>query len=170
MCEFYAFRLTQRCDGCDDTVELPHAAGRLFQQYLVDAYAKVESERLSWVMRNQGALRVDSLRGLMDYLHTMPTEEGSESQTAAAGSPVILPATFGGSPRALHQLYLDAVALVSRFGRPDFFITMTANPQWPEVQKNLGPGQTAANRPDLVARCFFAKLQHFLCLLTRRRY
>ena len=43
----------QRCPVDSDITELPHAAGRLFQQYIVDAYAKVESMRLDWLMRNQ---------------------------------------------------------------------------------------------------------------------
>ncbi len=47
------------------------------------------------------------------------------------GRPSILLATFGGSPRALHQTYLDSMAIVARFGKPDYFITMIANPSSP---------------------------------------
>ena len=83
------------------------------------------------------------------------------------GSPVILPATFGGSPRALHQLYLDSMALVSAKGRPDLFITATANPNWPEIQRNLRGGETAANRPDLVSRAFRGRLKRLLHALTK---
>ena len=56
---------------------------------------------------------------------------------AAVGKSIILPASFGGSPRAMHQSYLDAMAIVARFGKPDYFITMTANPNWDEVQRNI---------------------------------
>ena len=86
------------------------------------------------------------------------------------GVPIILPATFGGSPRALHQSYLDAMAIVARFGKPDYFITMTANPNWAEIQKNLRPGESAANRPDLVARVFQSKLKMLLSDLTKGTY
>ena len=86
------------------------------------------------------------------------------------GTPVILPATFGGSPRAMHQSYLDAMALVGRFGRPDYFLTMTANPEWDEIKNNLRPGETAANRPDLVARVFHSKLQLFLRCITKDNF
>ena len=68
----------------------------------------------------------------------------------------------------MHQSYLDAMALVSRFGKPDYFVTMTANPNWPEVVKNLRPGETAANRPDLIARVFNAKLRSLLHDLTKQ--
>ena len=61
------------------------------------------------------------------------------SSGAQLGKQVILPASFGGSPRALHQSYLDAMAIVARFGRPDYFITMTANPNWAEIVRNLRP-------------------------------
>lgn len=82
------------------------------------------------------------------------------------GRRILLPATFGGSPRDLHQCYLDAMAIVAKFGRPDFFITITANPNWDEVQKNLRCGETAADRPDLVSRVFRAKLRELIQDLT----
>ena len=62
----------------------------------------------------------------------------------------------------MHQSYLDAMAIAARIGKPDYFITMTANPNWEEVQRNLPPGETAADRPDLVARAFRRKLKMLL--------
>jgi hypothetical protein len=47
-------------------------------------------------------------------------------------------------------------------GKPDLFITMTCNPQWPEITQHLLNGQTASDRPDLVARVFADK-QKALC-------
>ena len=162
--EFYAHRLMQRYCHDSGVVELPHACGRLFQQYLVDAYVKLESQRLDWVLQNQTKLRVDTLHGLLDFL------ESADDDSQLTGKPVILPASFGGSPRSLHQAYLDSMAIVSRFGKPDFFITMTANPSWPEILANLRPGETAADRPDLVARVFHAKLTALLKVLTKDHY
>ena len=46
--------------------------------------------------------------------HGIPCPK-TRSGPAKVGTPVILPATFGGSPRALHQSYLDAMALVARW-------------------------------------------------------
>ena len=40
-------------------------------------------------------------------------------------------------------------AIVRRYGKPDYFITFTANPGWPEIADNLAPGDHAVNRPDL---------------------
>ena len=174
MREFYAHRLMQRYSHDSGFVELPHSAGRLFQQYLVDAYSKVESQRLDWVVRNQSKLRVDSLAGLLDHLSSAndmsPCPPTPASASAVVGKPVILPATFGGSPRALHQNYLDSMSIVARFGKPDFLITITANPSWKEILSNLRPGETAADRPDLVARVFQRKLEHLLRLLTKEGF
>ena len=51
------------------------------------------------------------------------------------------------------------MALTSRFGKPDIFLTFTSNPKWKEITDNLAPGQTATDRPDIVARVFRLKLK-----------
>eukprot|EP00965_Chrysotila_dentata_P127980 4231974-Pleurochrysis_carterae.AAC.1 len=62
--------------------------------------------------------------------------------------------------------YQDAMAIVSKKGKPTFFITMTCNPKRPEIQRELRQGATnrnlpctstaivsnASDRPDLLAR------------------
>ena len=58
------------------------------------------------------------------------------------------------------------MAIVRGFGFPDYFVTMTANPAWPEITANLREWETAAERPDLVARVFKLKLDEFLRDLT----
>jgi hypothetical protein len=47
-------------------------------------------------------------------------------------------------------------------GKPDLFITITCNANWPEIQQALLPNQTAQDRPDIVARVFSLKLK---CIL-----
>eukprot|EP00660_Eupelagonema_oceanica_P003584 gene3584-12105_t len=64
------------------------------------------------------------------------------------------------------QGYFDAMAIVARHGRPDYFITMTANPAWPEIANNLAPGETADDRPDLVDRVFYLYFLELLHDLT----
>lgn len=58
----------------------------------------------------------------------------------------------------MYQNYHDCMALVSHCGKPSLFVTMTTNPNWPEIQRELLPGQTTSDRPDLVARVFKMKL------------
>ena len=62
--------------------------------------------------------------------------------------------------------YQDALAMVREYGKPDYFVTITANPAWPEIAENLAPGEHAVNRPELVARVFALKLKALLKDLT----
>ena len=78
------------------------------------------------------------------------------------GRRIILPSSFTGGPRQMYQLYQDAMAIVSHFGKPDLFITFTCNPKWPEITQELLPNQNAIDRPDLTARVFHIKLQELL--------
>ena len=147
--QFYNYRIAIRSE-----FSALHLSSRLFQQFLVDAYVKVEGQRLDFIKRNQAQLRADSYRGLHDFL-----EIEAERQGLRAGRVTVLPSTFPGSPRNMHQKYLDAMAFVAKKGKPDLFITFTCNPKWCEITKNLLHGQTANDRPDLVARVFMLKLK-----------
>ena len=136
--QFYSYRLQIR-DG--DWIQY---AGRLYQQYIVDQYAKIEQERLNYLRMNQSTLRAEMYQGAVDAVNV-----GDISNSI--GRRIILPSSFAGGPRQMYQLYQDAMAIVSHFGKPDLFITFTCNPKWPEITKELLPHQIAANRPDLTA-------------------
>jgi hypothetical protein len=51
------------------------------------------------------------------------------------------------------------MGIVRVLGGPSYFITMTGNSKWKEIQVRLKPGQTAVDRLDLVARVFWLKLK-----------
>ncbi|KAK2414408.1 hypothetical protein QL285_037001 [Trifolium repens] len=74
---------------------------RLFQQFLVDGFTMMESERLSWVRNNQSTLRVGKYQKLND-------NEGNQDKN---GKRVVLPSTFVGSKRYMDQLYFDGMAI-----------------------------------------------------------
>ncbi|CAG7816142.1 unnamed protein product [Allacma fusca] len=95
--------------------------------------------------------------GLLDHMESRDDSEGIK-----AGKAVILPSSFMGSPRNMQQLYQAAMAIVTKYGKPDLFLTMTTNPKWKEITENLFPGQTASDRPDLVARVFNMKVNELL--------
>ena len=65
---------------------------------------------------------------------------------------------FSGSDRDVQSRFMDAMTLVTRYGKPDFFVTMTCNPYWDEIVAELLPGKTPQDRPDVVARVYHAKL------------
>ena len=60
------------------------------------------------------------------------------------------------------------MAIVTSYRRPDFFITMTCNPKWREITKNLLTGQRASDHPDIVAHVFHMKLNELLDDITKR--
>uniref|UniRef100_A0A453JVC3 ATP-dependent DNA helicase n=1 Tax=Aegilops tauschii subsp. strangulata TaxID=200361 RepID=A0A453JVC3_AEGTS len=68
----------------------------------------------------------------------------------------------------MRRRYMDAMALVRRYGKPDIFLTMTCNPNWDEIRQELYPGQTPQDRPDLVVRVFRAKLEELKNKLLKK--
>ena len=74
------------------------------------------------------------------------------------GQPVYLPSSFIGGARYMFQLLQDSLAIARFYQHIDYFITMTANPKWKEIEDELLPGQSASDRPDLVARAFREKI------------
>lgn len=74
------------------------------------------------------------------------------------GRQIVLPASFKGGPRNMRSLYQDSIALSRKYGKPSLFLTMTGNPQWVEIQRELKYDETASDRPDIVARVFKMKL------------
>jgi Helitron helicase-like domain at N-terminus len=133
-------------------------AGRLFQQYVVDAFACVDQNHLSWIRTNQHKIRADLYQGLQDALAASDTDE----QAPVLGRRVVLPSSHTCSERFMHAAYQDAMAIAGRFRQPHLFITKTANPKWEEVQRELLPGQNAMDRPDLISRVFRLKKQAML--------
>jgi hypothetical protein len=137
---------------------------KLFQEWLVDQYCKIESRRLLWVRMNQKNLRSDLYQGLADALAA-----GDTNNLENLGKRVILPSTHVGSPRYLQQLYQDAMGIVRALGKPDYFITMTCTPKWPELKNELKPGEVANDCPDLICRVFRLKLNALMNFLTKEK-
>ena len=156
--EFYAYRVAIR-----DNYSAIHLSRLLFQQYLVDAFTKIEGNELTYIRMHQSDLRVESYQGLMDHIGRR-----AQAEDVNIGHIVILPSSFEGSERNMYQHYQDAMTIVTKYGKPDIFLTFTANPKWPEVLENLLPHQSANDRPDIVSRVFHLKLKELLHDLLKR--
>ena len=151
--QFYCFHLMTRSGN------YLLQARKLLQQYIVDVYAKVEAERLSFLRREQGRLRSDCYQNLRDALFQ---DDGNPHNV---GQRVILPSSFTGGPRYMHERQQDALLYVQRFGRPHLFVTVTTNPKWPEITEQLKPRQKSFDRPDLLVRVFKQKLVKLMKIL-----
>jgi hypothetical protein len=105
----------------------------------------------------QDNLRVELYQGLADAIVA-----NVDTNLADLGKRTILPSSFSGGTRYMQQLCQDALAINRYFGGGDLFITMTANPAWPEIKDALLYNQTAAECPDLITRVFHAKLHSLI--------
>lgn len=135
--------------------------GRLMSQIAVDWWAKVEAQRLKWHRYHQDELRKSEYVNLRDNIQ-------SDGNPVDIGQRVILPSSFIGSPRHMHEYAQDAMAYTRLCGRPDLFITFTCNKDWPEIQQNLLDNQVPADRHDIVARVFRQKLSILMDVLTKQ--
>jgi Helitron helicase-like domain at N-terminus len=119
--------------------------GRLTNEYLVDMWTREIDSRLAYIRRSQEHIRREDAE-----LMGVDNLKGSEN--------VFLPSSFLGSRQWCADQVADALAIAAFYGNPTFFITITANPQWPEIQAHLRLGQTFADIPVIVARAFHSRL------------
>ncbi|KAK1357764.1 hypothetical protein POM88_051020 [Heracleum sosnowskyi] len=149
-----------------DEAITPRLGGRLYQQYVVDAFSTIEQARLWWFRTNQSTLRSELYTNIQQSL-----TEGT-SDTSNLGKGFILPAGFVGSRRYMQQNFQDALAVCRYIGHPDIFLTMTTNPVWDEVieMMKLLPRCSPQNSPDVMARVFRLKLDQLIDDIKKRNY
>jgi hypothetical protein len=151
--EFIAFRLMER--HIEDSVVL--YGRRLFQQFVVDLYSMIESQRLSYIRNNQSKIRSDFLFGLEEAVGR------GDMDASDIGSRIVLPSSFTGGRRYMFNNCQDAMAICKKIGFPDLFLTVTCNPKWDEIQRHLAKsGNYAPYRPDISCRVFQSKLKEMM--------
>lgn len=138
--EYYAYKFQIRED---DRSMLLHAL-RVLQQFIVDVYVKIETSRLDFHRYKQEEIRTEALQGVLDSVSMGETIGGN------IGRRIVLPASFIGGPRDMRRRYLDAMALVQKYGKPDLFLTMTCNPNWQEIKENLKYDERSMMRALLI--------------------
>ncbi|TVU34473.1 hypothetical protein EJB05_16308 [Eragrostis curvula] len=89
--EYYAYKLQIR----RGEFNVLFYGGRLFQQWLVDMYIKVESMRLNWysLPAHQKIIRADLYQGVLDTLAT------GEARASLTGKRIVLPRSMTGCDR-----------------------------------------------------------------------
>ncbi|XP_027083756.2 uncharacterized protein [Coffea arabica] len=101
---YYCYRLQIRDN--DDSMLL-HSL-RLFQQFVVGTYIKIETSRLDFHRKRQTEIRTKILQGILDSVAI------GQMQGSRVGRRIVLPASFIGGPRDMRRRYLDAMTLVQR--------------------------------------------------------
>ena len=90
-----------------------------------------------------------------------------DNQAEELSSALTLLSSFIGSRAWASEQLADALALCREHGKPSFFVTITTNPNWPEITSQLRPGQTASDVPVVVTRVFHLRLQKALEYIKR---
>lgn len=159
MREFFAFRIQERYGESPIIV----MAGRLYQQFLVDAFTMIETNRLRYIYFNQKKLRCDS------YETIKKAVERGDSNLSEHGRSIVIPGSYTGGTRYMLQHYLDAMTTCKYFGFPDLFLTFTCNPKWPEITRHLERHNLKPeDRPDICCRVFKMKLDDLIYQLTKK--
>ncbi|XP_072064226.1 uncharacterized protein [Arachis hypogaea] len=116
----------------------------------------VESKRLKFFRCKQSQLRVDKYKCLHESLIN------GDVDAARLGKRIILSSTFTGGPRMMNNCK-DVFAICRYAGYPSYFITMTCNPEWDEIKREVTSiGLKAEDRPDILCRVFNIKLDGLL--------
>lgn len=86
-------------------------------------YAKAETEHMNFIRFNQKKLRAEEYIHLQDAIET-------DGNLQDVGQLIILPSSFHGGPRYMHQRIQDAMTYVRNYGRPDLLMKFTCNSKW----------------------------------------
>ena len=102
--QYYSYML------CDRSTSYLHRFGRLFHQYIVDQFSKIELARLNYFRYNfryyQGHIRADLYQNIKD---------SNQQFGQNIGKRIVLPSTYKGSPRNMQQLYQDTMAVIRTY-------------------------------------------------------
>ncbi|KAL5176912.1 ATP-dependent DNA helicase pif1 [Glycine soja] len=120
-----------------------HATKRK-QQWIVDGYCMIESQKLNYVRQHQQQLRVDK------YINLIGSNDHPETLGRDIGKRIILPSSFVGGQRYMEQLYFDGMAICGHLGFPDLLLTMTCNPTWPEIQRKVTQSNLTPNEQKTI--------------------
>ena len=155
---YYRYRIMRRRSHYSGEFSPLFNIGKLFSQYLLDAAIKIETSRLSFYANNQKQLKATKMATLRNYIKSEAAKMGK-----GVGRFVVLPKDFVHGIRYRQDRFLNGMALARHFGCPSFFITMTCNPKWKEIEEELlKPQWTWQDMPDIVVSVFKDKLRHLL--------
>ena len=133
---------------------------QLLHQYIVDMYAKIETERLLFLRLNETKLRSE------EYIHLRGAVV-NDRNTPNHGKVTTLSSSYIGSPCHMQEYAQDAMAYVCHYGCPVLFITFTCNPTGEEIQQLLLPGQSPVDRYDIIACVFRQNLKSLIYFILK---
>jgi hypothetical protein len=155
---------------------------RLAQYYVVEAFSRGVDRQLQWQRNNQNYIlgrpsnqvnelseHVNEFGDTVQFTNQRSVVDQDREDNRSINA-TYLSESITGSPRHLKNLALDSLAIVSEYGKPTVFITLTFNERWPELEERLFPGQTAFDAFYIVDIIFKARLRAFIYNLKNGKY
>nr|GEW57567.1 hypothetical protein [Tanacetum cinerariifolium] len=153
-------RIREYCDSRDATYTCSHCQAKYwYGERTVRAHLNLIRNSPRAVVRerfNESSMQPVTLR----LLGTR--QRNAREYNLPTTSEVVALVPTDGNPTECRD---DAIAICRWAGPPDLFVTMTCNPKWPEIERdveNFIPGQPAANRPDTITCVFKMKLDDLI--------
>jgi len=115
------------------TVNRFQVMSRLGQTYLVDNVSRAIDYRLAWYKHHQEDVFGISRNNLSDSAQNFNNDENDDVNNQQS----FLGQSFHGSRRHLRSLTANALSIISEYGRPSLFITLTCNAQWDDITEML---------------------------------
>ncbi|CAG5052187.1 unnamed protein product [Parnassius apollo] len=144
------------------------------REYRLEEQRHRDRRRRKWIKYsyNQNKILAEQYTGVTSFLNQL-----AEKKNATVCEKIILPSYFPGSTRYYTEILEDAMAIVLRFGSPNFFITMTSYPNRPEIKQALQIHledktilqQLPKDRPDIVARVAKFKFDQIIKDLDKKQ-
>ena len=104
-----------------------------------------ENMKLNWMSLNQKAVRADTYSNVRQHVASNRATTTGDALYQDDNQPQlgqkILTKSHTGSDCWYYNRFLNGMAIVKKYDKPNFFITMTYNPHWPEIQENIAIGQ-----------------------------
>jgi len=137
------------------TVNRFQLMSRLGQTYLVDNVSRAIDFRLAWHRSHQ-----EDVFGLTPNSSVESTQESNGDENDHMNNEqTFLGQSFHGSRRHLRSLSANALSIISEYGRPSIFITLTCNAYWDDITEMLLESQV------LIDKLFFCNTTTYIFLI-----
>jgi hypothetical protein len=146
---------------------------RLAQYWLLDFFSHIRDQSLSIIGQMRDQIMMVNLGREETHIvlrMILRKKKGMVPDIYEPKRESYLPDSVHGSQCHLSALAKDTLVLVSEYGCPHVFLTLTCNPEWPEIQSQLINGQTAFDRRDVTVPVFELRLDKFKTNIRNGKY
>lgn len=119
--EWLAFRIQSIPSGAPTLLK----SRRLYQQFSVDGFTMMESERLRWLRKDQSKLRVGKHHNLSEL------NSNGHTECSNTGNGIFLRSSYIGNHRYMDQLYFNRMEMCSYIGFHDLLLHLHVTPTGP---------------------------------------